>query len=354
MQKPKIKLNPLVAVWEYTLACDSKCIHCGSDAKLKRKNELTTLESLDLVDQIASLGFKQIILSGGEPTLRKDWIKIAERIKSKNIEFGVISNALRWNSETIDALYSLKPFSVGFSVDGEPELHDYLRGVQGSHKKVFDCIKQVKEKGMTVCVVTSVNKRNLEELPKIRNRMIVYGVDAWQIQTASPMGRMTQNKSLVLDSEDYYSLGKFIVETRRRLPQMNVQGGDCMGYFGDLEKKIRDRKWPGCMAGIEGIGIESDGTIKGCLSIRSQKAVEGNIREQTLESIWNNTHNFKYNREFKISSLKAECIGCYHGKECKGGCQSQSIAFFDEFNHAPYCFFRYEKIRKNGKTRTRN
>jgi len=344
-----IKLTPKVAVWEYTLACNSKCIHCGSDAKTKRKNELTTKESLDLVDQITDIGFDLTVLSGGEPTLRKDWATISERIKSNNKNFGVISNALAWTTKTIDKVVSLKPYAVGFSVDGEKELHDYLRGINGSHKKVFDMIKQLKKYNVTICAVTSVNKLNLKELNQMRNRLIVYGVDAWQIQMASPMGRMTDNKELVLDAHDYYKLGKFIVETRERLPYMNVQAGDCIGYFGKLEGKLRDSEWNGCMAGIEGIGIESNGNIKGCLSIQALKSIEGNIRTTKLKDIWENMENFKYNRQFQLSNMKGDCASCEQGMQCKGGCQSQSTAFFNEFNHAPYCFLKYEKSNGGAK-----
>ena len=338
-----IELDPKVAVWEYTLRCNSKCIHCGSDAKSARNNELNTEESLNLVEQIANIGFGLVVLSGGEPTLRKDWVVTSEKIKSEGLELGIISNALAWDSKTIDTIASLNPYSVGFSVDGEKELHDYLRGAEGSHKKVFDVIRELKRRDTTVCAVTSVNKRNLEELAQIRNRLIVYGVDAWQVQMASPMGRMADNKDLVLDADDYYRFGEFVVETRERMPYMNVQAGDCMGYFGLLESKIRDREWPGCMAGIEGLGIESDGTIKGCLSIRVPEAIEGNIRESSLKEIWENPNKFKYTRGFNISDLKGECRGCEYDVKCRGGCQSQSTAFFDEFHNAPYCFLRYEK-----------
>ncbi|MAG38105.1 hypothetical protein CMI45_01825 [Candidatus Pacearchaeota archaeon] len=117
-----ISLNPKAVVWEYTLMCNSDCIHCGSDARYARENELDTKESLDLVDQIADIGFKLIVLSGGEPTLRKDWIDIAERIKSHNIDFGIISNALAWTPETLDTLTSLNPYAVGFILDRSEEL----------------------------------------------------------------------------------------------------------------------------------------------------------------------------------------------------------------------------------------
>ena len=336
-------MDPKEIVWEYTLKCNSKCLHCGSDALSSRDNELSSDEVLNLVDQIAEIGFKRIVLAGGEPTLRKDWQDTAFKIKDKGIDFGIISNALAWKSEIIDNLATLDPYAVGLSVDGERELHDYIRGVPGSHEKVFSSVKQLKAKGVTVCAVTAVNKKNLLELPQIRNRLIIYGIDAWQLQTASPMGRMADNMDLVLNADDYYQFAKFIVETREKVPHMNIAAGDCVGYFGSLEKGLRDQEWQGCMAGIQGMGIDSDGTVRGCLSIRSDKAKEGNVRDSSLKEIWEGSRKFKYNREFNVNNLKGDCTDCDYGIKCKGGCQSQSTAFFDEFHNAPYCIERYEK-----------
>src|SRR5438105_15141290 len=67
------RTRPIYAVWEITLACDLACRHCGSRAGRERPDELTTAEALDLVDQIADLGVKEVTLIGGEAYLREDW-----------------------------------------------------------------------------------------------------------------------------------------------------------------------------------------------------------------------------------------------------------------------------------------
>ena len=60
------RYKPIYAVWEITLACDLACRHCGSRAGRDRPDELTTEECLDLVDQMAALGVKEVSLIGGE------------------------------------------------------------------------------------------------------------------------------------------------------------------------------------------------------------------------------------------------------------------------------------------------
>jgi len=338
-----MEFKPHTAVWEYTLACDSKCIHCGSNALNSRKNELTTEESLDLVSQLANLDFKLVVLSGGEPTLRKDWPIIGREIQKQGMQFGIISNALAWGTGTIETLAEINPYSIGFSVDGEEETHDYLRGIEGSHKKVFDSIRDLKKKRQTICAITTVNKKNISEMKKIRERLYVFGVDAWQIQTASPMGRMKHQKDLVINDNEHHALAEFVSETREMISWMNVAAADCIGYYGALEERLRDSEWNGCGAGISGIGISSNGDIMGCLSLQAKNLVEGNIRKKALQQIWDNPVGFAYNRNFKAEDLRGECFGCEHGEKCRGGCQSQSFAHFGELHNAPLCNFRYEK-----------
>ncbi|NES87010.1 MAG: radical SAM protein, partial [Moorea sp. SIO2B7] len=64
------------AVWEITLKCNLACSQCGSRAGKARANELSTSEALDLVEQLAEVGIKEVTLIGGEAFLRPDWLEI--------------------------------------------------------------------------------------------------------------------------------------------------------------------------------------------------------------------------------------------------------------------------------------
>jgi radical SAM protein with 4Fe4S-binding SPASM domain len=80
--------------------------------------------------------------------------------------------------------------------------------------------------------------------------------------------------------------------------------------------------------------------------LTSSIAVEGNIRQKSLREIWENSDGFGYNRHFSVSDLKGQCKGCFYGKKCRGGCNSQSLSFFGEFNHAPFCLHKIEEETK--------
>ena len=75
---------PVHVVWEITLACDLKCLHCGSRAGARRQRELTTAECLDVVSSLARLEAREVTLIGGEAYLRSDWIEIVRAMRARD------------------------------------------------------------------------------------------------------------------------------------------------------------------------------------------------------------------------------------------------------------------------------
>ncbi len=73
---------PVHVVWELTLACDLKCVHCGSRAGHRRPHELDLAECLEVVEALARLGGREVSLIGGEAYLRPDWLEIIRAIRS--------------------------------------------------------------------------------------------------------------------------------------------------------------------------------------------------------------------------------------------------------------------------------
>lgn len=60
-------------VWEITLKCCFECKYCGSGGGKARPEELTTMECMDVIRQLAGLGCRRVSLIGGEVFLRPDW-----------------------------------------------------------------------------------------------------------------------------------------------------------------------------------------------------------------------------------------------------------------------------------------
>jgi len=337
------KFVPVSAVWEITLACNMKCMHCGSAAGKIRSNELTTEEALVLCEELKKLGTGLVTLIGGEPFLRKDWYKIAQKIKDLGMDLTIISNGLIIDKKIVTQLKKLNPYAVAISLDGATsETHDSIRGVKGSFDKCISCLKLLKEFGLSTSVITTLHKRNVRELTKIRDLLLNRGI-AWQIQMAGPTGRFP--KKLLLSKEEFYSVAMFISSSRNQysIKELPIMGAHNFGYHSHILGQIMITPvWKGCQAGITTVGIQSNGNIKGCLSL-PDNYFEDNIRNKSLTDIWNDPTFASYNRKFKKEDLKGGCMNCQYGKSCKGGCSTVSTSLTGELHCDPYCLHLIEK-----------
>jgi radical SAM protein with 4Fe4S-binding SPASM domain len=317
-------------------------MHCGSSAGDTRSQELTTNEALNLCSQLQELRAKYINLTGGEALLRKDWYVIAKEIKDRGMQVSVLSNGLLLNQKTIAQLRSVGVYAIAISLDGgTPKTHDMIRGVPGSFQKCFNALDDLNKEDLPATVITTVHKGNLSELPLIRD-LIIGKTKAWQIQIAVPIGRFPPE--YVLSKEEFYAVALFIAAMKKRysVRELAVMGAHSIGYHSQvLRNTMVSPVWNGCQAGISVLGIESDGSIKGCLSL-PESFVEGNIRQRPLADIWEDPSSFSYNRDFSCSDLKDQCTTCRFGKTCKGGCTTVSASLTSAPHNDPYCLYHLE------------
>lgn len=338
----KQKYTPISVVWESTLECNMNCIHCGASAGFKRRNELTTREAKTVIDDLNRLGTKLITLMGGEPFLRKDWYTIAKYIREKKMNITIMSNGSLINEKIVKKLEKLQPYAMAISLDGgTAETHDKIRRVDDSFNHCLESLKLLRNAGIQTSVVTTVHKQNVKELPLIRDLLLNKGI-AWQIQMCTPVGRFPRD--LMLSKKEFYATALFIASTRRKYnrKQLPIMGAHNFGYHSEYMPNIMLFPWTGCQAGISTLGIQSDGGIQGCLSL-PDNYVEGNIRQQRITDIWNNSNSFSYNRKCNPKEMNGECAQCKYKKRCKGGCLTAAVSISREEHNDPYCLRLIEK-----------
>lgn len=253
-----------------------------------------------------------------------------------------ISNGFLVNEKIAEKIKQLNRADahVGLSIDGNKEIHDYIRQTKGSFKKVTKAMQVLKEKGVLASVITQVNMLNFKILPEIRDHIFKYGIYAWQIQLGSPWGRLAKEQKLLLAPKDYLELVNFIVEQRKIYGEM-VIGADDIGYYTELEPKIRPKgEWQGCHAGLRVLGLTSNGGVTGCLSLQAPEFIEGNVRQRRLKDIWFDPNLFSYNRNFKEEYLEGFCKECPHRLKCRAGCKNTAYSFTGSPYNNLYCVFR--------------
>jgi Y-X(10)_GDL-associated radical SAM protein len=349
------RLVPIHVVWEITLACNLKCQHCGSRAGRPRPNELTTAECLDVVERLAGLGTRELTLIGGEAYLRSDWIEILRAARRHGMYCAVQTGARNLTDARLAAAVDAGLQGLGVSIDGLPELHDRLRGVAGSYDMAIDALARAQAMGVRISANTVINAANLAQLPELMERLLAVGVRHWQLQIAVAMGNAVDHDEILLQP---YQIGELMPLLARLYHQGLDQGlamttGNNIGYFGPYEHLWRvvgneHPHWDGCSAGQNSIGLESDGTVKGCPSLATIGYAGGNVRDRALEDIWNDSEALHFGRLRSVDDLWGFCRTCYYAEVCRGGCTWTADSLFGRPGNNPYCHHRVLELEKLG------
>lgn len=337
----EFKFYPHAVVWEITFACNMRCIHCGTSAGKKRPDELTADEALRLCDELAALGTKWLTISGGEPLLRSDWQQIARRAKANGIDIGLISNGYAFDEAAADAVADIGFRNIGLSFDGTEKTHNYIRQRDDSFRRVTNTMGLLHQRGVKFCAVSQISNLNIDEMDDMWQILMDHHANSWQVQLTTVTGRMKGVADMILSLENYPRLIDKILELRKR-DGLRVRAGENIGYYGCKGAELwDDMPYLGCYAGTRILGIESNGTIKGCLSM-PEDFVEGNIRDRSLTEIWNDPKSFAYNRNFTKESADGPCRECHYLPMCRGGCTTTSYSQTGSIANNPYCVYQIE------------
>jgi len=355
--------RPRNAVWELTLACNLRCVHCGSRAGAARSSELTTAECLDVVAQLADLGGELLTLSGGEPFLRTDWDVIARAAVDRGLVVNLVTNGTLVDDRVAGRVLAAGLANVGVSIDGPEAVHDAIRG-RGAFAKTVRGVGRLRDAGVSVAILTTVHRRNLGWLDATRRVAIDLGARQWRLQLGKPMGAAKDHDDLVLLPRQIPALIDAIVRMKAA-GGIAVAVGDSLGYCGPGDRALRGwgwrgrtEAWHGCQAGLQAIGIESDGGIKGCLSMQARDGDvdpfrEGGLRQASLAEWWFRNGAFTYNRAFDVEDLTGACRACRHAVRCRGGARCVAAAFTGALTEDPFCDYRVRSLEARPGVRER-
>lgn len=301
--------------WECTLRCNLNCLHCGSDCRATSEMQDMPLEDFLLVlDDVRSVMDAEKILvvtTGGEPLVRNDICACGKAIREKGFHWGMVSNGLLLDERMCNKLLDAGLETIAISLDGFENEHNWLRGHRESFVKAERAIATLVGKPVIWDVITCVNRRNIDGVEDFKKHLIDIGVRRWRIFTIAPMGRAVANDDLQLSVEQFRSLMDFIVKVREE--------GDirlsysCEGFLGDYEWKVRDYPFF-CQAGVNVASVLADGSISGCLSIRSQYH-QGNIYRDKFTDVWSLGFELYRNREWMKTG---QCKSCDMWNYCNG------------------------------------
>lgn len=268
------------------------------------------LSALDTIESKSD--YLIVVLTGGEPLLRKDIELCGREIRKRGMRWGLVSNGYLYDQQKHIALLNAGLGALTISLDGLEDTHNWLRNSKNSFSKVEEAIALAASSSrLNFDVVTCVNKRNLEELPLIFDYLVRKEVKAWRLFTIVPIGRAANNQDLLLSDLQLKELMDFI-SSKRKLKSIDVKFS-CEGYVGPYELKVRDSYFF-CRAGINIGSVLMDGSISACPNI-DRVFSQGNIYRDNFYEVWQS----KFQPFRSRSWTKAgKCEKCSDYKDCQG------------------------------------
>lgn len=166
---------PICGSVDLTYRCNYRCVHCYgahlTGQSRARAAEMTTEQVFEVLKAAANAGCLMLLLSGGEPLLRDDFLDLYVAAKKLGMIVTVFTNASLVKEPHLDVFEELPPHLVEVSFYGAtPGTYERVTGVPGSYRRARSGLERLLERGVRVGVKTMILRDNVHE---------VAALDAW-------------------------------------------------------------------------------------------------------------------------------------------------------------------------------
>jgi len=321
---------PFLVSYSITTKCNLTCKHCYSEAIEDRApDELTTEEALRLVDDLADWKIRLLVLDGGEPLCRDDFLEIASHASKRGIRTVVGSNGTLINERMARKMVEAGVQSVAISIDGaNAETHDSFRGKSGSFHEALAGASALKMVGLPFQFNMIISKVTLSQIPDMLKLAVESGANAAELFDLVEAGRAKEEcRGEVLDTGERKTVMEWLAQAQVDCPIL-IRVPACPMYPLILkQREIRPIHIPmemlqrvpyysrGCAAGMPFgyIVIRANGEVNPCMLLQ---VALGNVRERSITQIWQESQVLAQLRSRAL--LKGRCGECEYKMECAG------------------------------------
>lgn len=337
--------------WHLTERCNLRCRHCYQGRR--KVQEMAFDEVKQEIDGATEMfraweeehGIKvvpSIHFTGGEPFLYQKLWDVIGYSKKKGYGVALMTNGCLITREDAQKAFYLKISDIQVSLEGPPDIHDFIRG-KGSFAAAAKGVEKLAAAGNRVSANVTLSRLNvneIEETTKIAKGMGFYGIG---FSRMVPCGR---GKSLL----DSFLTPQELKEAYQKIASLNSSSFEVVS--GDpLAGTIFNTKPPfgcnltlsGCSAGFSGVTITSNGSVMPC---RRTGLVAGNLKKKSLREIWASSKILWQLR--RRESYQGKCGQCPLWPSCRG-CRAVAYAYSvahgkpDLFADDPQCWVTSEK-----------
>ena len=291
---------PVNGTIEVTMRCNLRCKHCYqplSHRTAHTPNELTLPEFQRIFSEITDAGCLWLLMTGGEPFLRPDFLDIYDDAKRKGLIITLFTNGTMLTPSIVDHLDEWRPFLVEISLYGATaETYEAVTGIPGSYKRCMQGIELLQEKKIPLklkSVLLTINRHEIDDMQRLSSQLgleffydpVINGAingEKYPLQY-----RLSPEEIVAIEAKD---------ERRAKAwPET---------YETWRDVKINTRKMYTCGGGRTGFHIDAFGQMSLCLVAREPHY---DLRAGSFKNCWEEFFTEVINREYEHD---IECIHC--------------------------------------------
>ena len=161
--------------------CNSDCVHCVVANQKKRAMQVRgntnrlTQEYVDEVLKSKKNGCEHIVLTGGEPTIRADFLEIIKFLNDECLDVTLQTNGRKFDNKefAINTRKYINKFVV--SLHGSTsEINDKITRAKNNFEQTVEGLKNLKELNSNICIKIVISKYNQSDL--LNTLKLIYGI----------------------------------------------------------------------------------------------------------------------------------------------------------------------------------
>lgn len=313
---------PISGTFELTARCNFSCPMCYVHLQnAKAEEELSASQWLDIASQAKDQGMMFVLLTGGEPFIRKDFFEIYEGIKSLGLMVSINTNGSMLSGDVRDKLIENPPVRMNISLYGGcSETYRKMCGPD-AFDDVVENIRALKQAGIDIRLnysITPENHTDMEKILQISNSMDVHiKASSYMyppVRTGSEDRRMSPERSAQLNLQ------------WDRLRLSDDEFSHRLQAASSLECGVEEQTGVGCRAGITSFWLTWDGRMLPCGMMPGAGA---DVLSMGFQAAWEQTKDTS--RQIR---MPARCAGCEMRKLCSV-CAAVCISETGHFDKVP-------------------
>ena len=318
-----------------TQRCNMKCLGCYSDGLDRNASDDLSLKDIECVlNSLRKIGISRIVISGGEPFLRRDLSDIVRHAKEvcgfATVE--VITNGSVVCPSVLDDLAGyVDSLAVSFDTCSDNLQSQVRRGPAFS--SLVKCVDSINNAGIHPHMIVTIHEGNWRMMREFARVAKTLGATMnFSLLTASANNLC---KPFLLKEESLPGLASGLIE-------LHCSDSEAQSDCSCICFPVKAR----CGAGSTVMSVGHDGSVYPCHMLHLDDVCAGNLLKDDYRSVQSALRAIS--SRFADVDTIADCSDCGCRYYCGGGCRARSRIGYGDYEHKDlYCALNrrfYEQV----------